>query len=64
MGSNLAAVGGMAVLLLILFPFLLMYNTPLAAIALVSGIVLMYRGQTSSRTYRQAHTQPTDDAGI
>jgi hypothetical protein len=42
----------MAILLLVLFPILLMYNTPLAGVALVSAIVLLYRGKTKSVTSR------------
>ena len=54
----------MAVLLLVLFPILLMYNTPLAAVALVSAIVLLYRGKTSGATSSHPRSRPTDDAAI
>jgi len=54
----------MAVLLLVLFPILLMYNTPLAAVALVSAIVLLYRGKTSGATSRHPRSRPTNDAAI
>ena len=54
----------MAVLLLVLFPILLMYNTPLAVVALVSAIVLLYRGKNSGATSRRHRNRPTDDAAI
>jgi hypothetical protein len=54
----------MAVLLLILFPILLMFNTPLAAAALVSAIVLLYRGKTSGAISRPSRSRATDDAAI
>jgi hypothetical protein len=54
----------MAVLLLVLFPILLMYNPALAAIALVSAIVMLYRGKTSGATSRHPRSHRTDDAAI
>ena len=36
------------VFLLVLFPVLLMFNTPLAFIALAVAVVLLYAGRTSS----------------
>lgn len=52
----------MAVLFLVLFPILLMHNTPVAGVALVSGIVLLYRGKTSGATSRHPRSRPTDAA--
>ena len=54
----------MAVLLLVLFPLLLLFNPPLAAVALVSAIVLLIRGNTSRATARYPRSRPTDDAAI
>ncbi len=54
----------MAVLLLVLFPLLLMLNPLLAGIALVSAIVMLYRGKTSGATSRHPRSRPTDDAAI
>jgi hypothetical protein len=54
----------MAAVLLVLFPVLLMFNTPLAAVALVSGIVLLYRGKTSSAAQRRPDSRPPYDASI
>jgi hypothetical protein len=36
------------VFLLVLFPILFMFNTPLAFVALVVAIVLLYAGRTNS----------------
>ncbi len=53
----------MAVLLLLLFPILLMYNTPVAGVALVSAIVLLYRGNTARASgYRR--NRRADDAAM
>jgi len=41
-----------------------MFNTPLAAVALVSAIVLLYRGNISRATSRYPRDRPTDDAAI
>lgn len=41
-----------SVLFLALFPILLIFNTPLAAIALASAIVMLYRGTASRATSR------------
>jgi hypothetical protein len=54
----------MAVLLLVLFPLLLMFNPPLAAGALVTAIVLLYRGKTSRASSKYTSNFPTDDASI
>ena len=54
----------MAILLLVLFPILLMINPPLAGIALVSAIVMLYRGKSSGATSRHPRSRPTDDAAI
>ena len=54
----------MAVLLLVLFPILLLFNTPLAGVALVSAIVLLYRGNTGRATSRPPRDHRTDDAAI
>ena len=58
------AVCRMAVLLLVLFPLLLMLNPMLAGVALVSAIVMLYRGKTSGATSRHPRSRPTDDAAI
>jgi hypothetical protein len=54
----------MAVLLLVLFPILLMHNTPLAFVALPSAIVLLSRGKNRGATSRLPRSRPTDDAAI
>ena len=54
----------MAVLILVLFPILLMFNPPLAGVALVSAIVLLYRGNVKRATSRLPHHNTTDDASI
>ena len=54
----------MAVLLLVLAPLLLMFNPLLAGIALVSAIVMLYRGKTTAATSRHPRSRPTDDAAI
>ena len=51
----------MAVMLLILFPFLLMFNTPLAGVAMVSAIVLLYRGKTTSIANRRRRSADADN---
>jgi hypothetical protein len=54
----------MAVLLLVLFPLLLMFNPPLAGVALVSAIVMLYRGNISRATSKVPRDRPSDDAAI
>lgn len=54
---------GLAVVLLVLFPILLMYNTRVAGVALVIAIVLLYRGKTSTNR-NEHHCRPPDNASI
>jgi hypothetical protein len=51
----------MVVLILILFPLLLLFNPPLAGGALVTAIVMLYRGKTKRAPSRYASS---DDAAI
>lgn len=55
---------GMAVLLLIMFPLLLLVNTPLAGVSLVAAIVMLYRGKTAASPTRSRTTASIDDASI
>jgi hypothetical protein len=54
----------MAVLILVLFPLLLLFNPPLAAGALVTAIVLLYRGKSRRASSQYSSSGPTDDASI
>jgi hypothetical protein len=49
----------MAVVLLILFPILLMYNPRSAFVAIGLAVVFLYRGR-SNNARRRAHGQVTD----
>jgi hypothetical protein len=53
----------MAVLLLVLFPFLLMYNARAAFVSLAVAIVLLYRARTGSKP-RSAPRYVSDDSSI
>lgn len=53
----------MAVLLLVLFPVLLMYNPRVAFVALGLAIVLLYRGRATGAR-RNARRHVSDDVSI
>lgn len=50
----------MHILLLALFPVLLLFNTPLAFVALAVAIVLIYRGRTSAAPRRPSQDRVED----
>jgi len=55
----------MAVILLMLFPFILMYNTPAGFVAIGVAIFLLGRGRTSgAASPRSPRRQVSDDASI
>ena len=62
-GSKLADSGGMAVILLVLFPILLMFDTRLAWIAMAAAIALICHKRFSAPR-RPVHRPIDDDASI
>ena len=63
-GRKLAHSSGMAVILLVLFPFLLLFYSPLAWVAMAVAIGLICKRQFSAPPRRPVHRSIDHDASI